>query len=222
MLHRGIFCQWRRITNVASRNIFFNVALSILDRGKFQKWHNKCYIAEYFVNGVALSIWWNISPVASHYQCCMTEYFDIILLILDRGKFQKWHNVTSWNISPVASHHQCYIAEYFDVALSILNRGKFQKWHNKCYIAEYFINVVAVSIWQNISSVASHYQYCIVQFFNVALSILNRENFQKWHNVTSWNISSMTLRYQYGGIFRQWRRTINIAWQNILTLYYRY
>ena len=194
MLRRGIFHQWRHAINIPSQDIFgikwrelyswhyqccivenykyissmaeyFDDALSIFDREKFQKWHNVTS--------------WNISSMASHYQCCMAEYFDIILSILDRGKFQKWHNVTSWNISPVASHHQCYIAEYFDVALSILNRGKFQKWHNKCYIAEYFINVVAVSIWQNISSVASHYQYCMAEYFDIILSILDRGKFQK-------------------------------------------
>ena len=154
MLHRGIFCQWRRTINMM----------------------------EYFVSGVALS---------------MLHRGIFWLSILDRGKFQKWYN-------------KCYIAEYFvnGVALPILDRGKFRKWHNKCYIAEYFINVVAVWIWQNISSVASHYLCCVVQFFDVALSILNREKFQKWHNVTSWNfISSMALHYQYDGIFHQWRRT---------------
>ena len=61
--------------------------------------------------------------------------------------------------------------------ISIL--GKFQKWHNKCYIAEYFVS-------------------------GVALSILDRGTLQNGIiNVTSRNISSMASRYPYGGIFRQ-------------------
>ena len=132
----------------------------MLHRGIFRQWRRAIHMVEYFVSGVALS---------------MLHRRIFWLLILDRGKFQKWHNVTSWNISPVASHHQCYIAEYFDVALSILNRGKFQKWHNKCYIAEYFINVVAVSIWRNISPVASHYQLHRRIFWRRIIDIKSRE-----------------------------------------------
>ena len=119
MLRRGIFHQWRHAINIPSQDIFgikwrelyswhyqccivenykyissmaeyFDDALSIFDREKFQKWHNVTS--------------WNISSMASHYQCCMAEYFDIILSILDRGKFQKWHNVTSWNI--LTSHYR--------------------------------------------------------------------------------------------------------------------
>ena len=162
----GIFRQWRRTTSYIAE--YFDVALSILNRGKFQKWHNKCYMAEYFVNGVAVSIWQNISSVASHYLCYVAEYFinGVTLSILHRQISSvhgiKWIELHPWRriinvaeyISSVASHYQCCIAEYFvsGVALSILYHGKFL-W--------YRVNII---ISRNILSMILNEEYCIQRY----------------------------------------------------------
>ena len=105
----------------------------------------------------------------------------------------------------MASHYQFYMAEYSvsGVALSILHYGIFRQWHHTVNNAEYLVYNVAKYIrklqWRRIINIAS----C-----NILTSPYRyRGNFQKNRgkiskvlqtiNVTSRNISSVALRYQY-------------------------
>ena len=109
-------------------------------------------------------------------------------------------NFTWRNIPSVASHYQY--------------RGIFRQQRHTVNITEYLVYNVAQKIFEN--------------FSGVALSMLHRVKFRLSYRVNtliSRNILQMALNaeyciqhYQYGGIFRQWRHTTNIASYNILTI----
>ena len=98
---------------ILHRTIFW---LSILDRGKFQKWHNKCYIAKYFVSGIVLSIF-------------------------HRGIFRQWRHTVN--------NAECLV---YSVAQKILHRRKRRQWRR-------IINIAS----RNILFKESHKRYCIAE-----------------------------------------------------------
>lgn len=84
MLRSGKFRVWHSIDNIVSQNILSAIS-SVLNE-------------EYYIYGVALSIW-NISFTVLHYQCCIAEYSvsDVALSMLHRAKFRV-NNIKSRNI----------------------------------------------------------------------------------------------------------------------------
>ena len=151
-------------------------------------------------------------------------------------KFYKWYK-------------KCCIAENFvnGVALSILHHGKFRLWHrgNNIVSRNFISGITNVASWK-ISSMTSQYQYggifrqwcrtTNVASWNISASHYQcyiAENFYAlWHrvdNIVSRNILVLNEEYCIHDIaisiwrnIRQWRRTINVASWNILTLHYRY
>ena len=97
-------------------------------------------------------------------------------------------------------------------------------WRNIFHQWRRTINVAS----RNISSVASHYQYCITEnFYNIMLILLYREIFCRWHwmkniissaiNMAEYFVSGVALSILYHGKFLWYCVNIIIS-RNILSM----